>query len=117
VNANTALGSSKLFSEVHPLLSVTVTKYIPPMRLPISSLSERKLPLEFSHSKVYGAVPPVTVISICPSAPFVAEGVTNADATLIGADGPNTGIVDPDILPIASVTTTVYVPASRLLIS
>ncbi len=86
---------------VQPLASVTVTLYVPAERSVISSVTALLL-----HTKVYGAVPPVTVKS---AAPFVPPLQLTLVATPAAESTVGSVIVTEVVAvhPPASVTVTV----------
>ena len=91
---------------VQPLASVMVTLYVPAISPFISSVVA-----VLFHSKLYGAVPPVTVKSTVPLLPPLQ---LTPVATIL-ADSPAVGCVTVKLCvavhPLVSVTVQVQVPA------
>ena len=92
------------------MASVTVTLYVPAESPIISSVVAVLL-----HSKLYGAVPPVTVKSTVPSlSAHVASVATILAESIVGSVTSADAVV---VQPLASVTVTLYVPAVKPIMS
>ena len=89
-----------------PLLSVTVTSYVPPSRPDKSSLEEVN-PFGPVHEYVYGPVPPVTVRSIVPSLPEISSVEVPLAESAAGSLIVELAV---SVQPLSSVIITVYVP-------
>ena len=93
----------------HPLTSVTVTVYEPAHRPTAVSVT---VPAGSSHKNVNGAVPPTIVTKAEPSqTPLQVASVAVAVAVR-----PTGLFTVPEVIsvhPLASVTSTLYVPAQR----
>src|SRR6188474_327265 len=93
---------------VQPLASVMVTLYVPAPRPLMSSVVAPLL-----HTKVYGAVPPLTVRSTDPLlVAHAAASVGTAPATRV-LPGCATVALAVCVQPLAAVIVTLYVPALR----
>ena len=98
-------------SAVQLLLSVTVTEYVSATKPVLSSFWSASF-----HSKVKPPAPPETVISISPSLPAKQfTSVTEKEITI--SSGCIISEISVAVQPLASVTTTVYVPIGKLSIS
>jgi hypothetical protein len=90
---------------VHPLLSVTVTVYVPPATL----FTVVPAPLRGdAQLYVYGPVPPLAVAVTDPFEAPQFAAVDVVDGTT--ADGCPTVTVAVELHPLLSVVVTVYVP-------
>ena len=93
---------------VQPFASVTVTVYVPATKLLFVAVVA-----EFDHTYVYAGVPPVADATSSPFDPplintlaFIVDVDTNIVGSVI-----TTELVD--VAPLASVTVTLYVPATN----
>ena len=96
---------------IHKLESVTITVYVPSVRLLISWVVSPLL-----HWYVYGLTPPVTERSIDPVESPWHKIFVLVEKRIISV-GSVSSIVSYTVHPLESVTITVYVPASKESIS
>ena len=94
---------------VHPLLSVTLTVYVPADN-PVAVILV--CPLGF-HKYVYGAVPPLAAAVAVPVLPPLHATPVLVAVTLTGAGWVIVKLIDA-IHPLESRTVTVYVPAESV---
>jgi len=94
---------------VQPLKSVMVTSYIPIVRL--MAVGVVWLPAAASHWKLYGAVPPIGLAVICPSASPKQETLSGVVVPVNAVRGWLTVTVSISVQPLKSVTTTSKSPA------
>lgn len=92
---------------VQPLASVTVTVYIPAVRLTMSSVVA-----PFDHWKLKAGVPPVTLMLIEPLLPPLQETGSEVEVMFNAGGCEMVALIDL-VQPLESVTVTVYVPAVR----
>jgi hypothetical protein len=95
-----------LAETLHPFASDTVTPYVPAERFTSDCVVAPLLQI-----KLYGNAPPsgVTV-----AVPFVAPHVVAVEAAVAVGPGVSIMIDEPDAVhPVASVTVTMYVPATK----